>query len=456
MPNKKIVCLGGGSLYFPGAIADLVVRKDLAESEIVLYDIDPEKARQVADTGSRLAKDAATGMTVSVADELPAALDGADFAISSIGGSGAAIAPSVYGTFYHAADMHIAAKYGLCQVIGDTGGPAGMMMGMRAVGAYLEICEQMEKYCPRAILFSHSNPMAILCRAMTKYSDIQVIGICHGVQETIRRIAETLNLPAAELNCRWIGTNHYYWFTRVGHLGRDLTDELLAKVTELSEDESDNLWRRLSAAYGVVVGIPSNNHLIEFYPWATRVKRLDDLPADLAACARRHGFDDTKPMPARQPTDEMRTKLQMQYRQALDAAQLPPEPDDTNWLAGEGLARIIAAISHHRRYVCIVNIPNDGLIPNLPATAIVEVEALTDSTGVRGIAVGDCPLALKGLLEKRLAWQEMVVDAAATGDRRLALQAMLLDEMSLSPQDNQAMLEELLLASRDRLPQFFT
>ena len=457
MAKKKIACLGGGSLYFPGAIGDLVVREDLAGSEIVLYDLDFGKARQVAAVGERLTAEAGHGLTVRAEADLAASLDGADFAISSIGGSGAGAAPSVYGSYYHGADMHIAAKYGLCQVIGDTGGPAGMMMGLRAVGAYLDICEAMEEHCPDAVLFSHSNPMAILCRAMTKYSDVNVIGICHGVQATIERIAGMLEVPAAELDCLWIGTNHYYWFTRVSHGGVDVTDELLAKVTELADDESDNMWRRLSAAYGVIVGIPSANHLIEFYPWATRVSRLADLPEDLADCARRHGFDDTKPMPVNAPpSEEILAKLNAQYTEMLAGAGLPGEPDDGNWMAGEGVARIIAAIAHSRRLMCIVNIPNDGLIGNLPAGALVEVEAVTDSGGVRGVATGEAPPALKGMLEKRFAWQEMVVDAAVTGDRRLALQAMLLDEMSLSPAQNEAMLEELLVASRDRLPQFFS
>ena len=334
----------------------------LAGSEIVLYDLVPAKAQRVAAVGERLAGEAGTGFTVRAAADQADAMDGADFAISSIGGSGGEAAVSVYGTYHHKADMHIAAKYGLCQVIGDTGGPAGMMMGLRSVGAHLDICQAMARYCPQALLFSHSNPMAILCRAMTKYSDINVIGLCHGVQGTIARLAEMLDAPPAELDCKWFGTNHYYWFTRVACRGVDRTDELLAKVTTLADDESDNMWRRLSAAYGVIVGIPSANHLIEFYPFATRVSSQAELPQDLADCARRHGFDDAEPMPTRQPpSDEALAAYEAQYAEMLEASALPGEPDDDNWVAGEGLARIIAAISHGRRAVCIVNIPNADL-----------------------------------------------------------------------------------------------
>jgi alpha-galactosidase/6-phospho-beta-glucosidase family protein len=69
--------------------------------------------------------------------------------------------------------------------------------------------------------------------------------------------------------------------------------------------------------------------------------------------------------------------------------------------------------------------------------------------------MGEAPLALKGILEKRFVWQELVADAAVKGDRRLALQACLLDEMAIVPEKAAAMLDELLLASKDLLPGFF-
>ena len=103
----------------------------------------------------------------------------------------------------------------------------------------------------------------------------------------------------------------------------------------------------------------------------------------------------------------------------------------------------------------IVNVANQGAITNLPATAEVEVEAVTDSSGVRPVVMGEAPTLLKALLEKRFVWHELVADAAVTGDRTKALQAMLIDEMAIIPEKARSMLDELLKASRDLLPQFF-
>ena len=124
-------------------------------------------------------------------------------------------------------------------------------------------------------------------------------------------------------------------------------------------------------------------------------------------------------------------------------------------MLGEGIATVIGSVATGKRQVCVANIANQGCIPYLPPTAEVEVEAVTDSCGVRGLQMGEAPLHLKGILEKRFVWQEFVADAAVKGDRNLALQALMLDEMAILPDQAEAMLDELLNASRDLLPQFY-
>jgi len=451
--SKKIVCLGAGSLYFRRAVADLLVSEDLAGSEIVLYDIDPEKAELMAAMGRRLAAEADTNCTVRATADLADAVDAADFALSSIGGSGAEITPNVYGSYYHAADVRIPAKYGIQQVIGDTCGPAGMMMGLRSIPAYISICREMERRCPEVILLNHSNPMAPLCRAMRKYTSLTVIGICHGVQGGIRYAAEILEVPPHELECIWIGTNHYYWFTRVVHKGRDMYPELRARMAEREPPEGRVLSAELSRIYGYHIVYPQDDHIIEFYPFLAQFDSQEELPYHLAEKARSHGYDASTPMPsAEPPTAEVRAAFLEKYQKMLDEASLPAQQDNT--VTGEGIGAMISAMATGRRQVCIVNIPNEGAIPNLPPTALVEIEGVTDSRGVRGIQMGECPLVLKGMLEKRFVWQELVADAAVKGDRNLALQALLVDEMAILPGEAEAMLDELLAASKDLLPGF--
>ena len=96
MPSKKIVCLGAGSGYFPRALGDLAINQGLAGSEIALYDIDFEKCQVMARLGQRLAKESGTGLKVRACKRRADAVDGADFAISSIGGAGPSLGPGVW------------------------------------------------------------------------------------------------------------------------------------------------------------------------------------------------------------------------------------------------------------------------------------------------------------------------------------------------------------------------
>lgn len=454
MPEaRKIACIGGGSLFFRRALPDLLVSPDLGGSEIVLYDLNLDKARIMTQMGQRLAQEAGTGCIVRAAETLDDALDSADFALSSIGGSGGGLTQQVYRSSYHGADIHIPMKYGIYQVVGDTCGPAGMMMGLRSVPAYLEIARTMEQRCPNAILVNHSNPMAVLCRALNKYTGIQTIGLCHGVQAGIRYAAGLLGVPPHELSCTWVGTNHYYWFTRVAHKGRDMHAELLARLAEQQVPAACQMAKELSLAYRHQIVYPQDDHIIEFYPFGAQVRSIDELPYDLPAHARRRGVGEGLPSPqAGPPSAEEREAALREYADLVNDTALPAQQEDA--LTGEGIGALLSAIATGRREVFIVNIPNQGAIPNLPATGLVEIEAVTDACGVRGVNMGQCPLTLKGILEKRFVWQELVVDAAVKGDRNLALQALLIDEMAIRPDRAAAMLDELLAASRPLLPQF--
>lgn len=454
MGNKKIACLGGGSLYFTRLLSDLLLNKDLEGSEVTLYDIDNEKSERMAAMGQRLAKTTDVNFTIRPVAELSDAVDGADFAVVSIGGSGAEVTKNVYGSQFHNADIHIPAKYGIHQIIGDTCGPAGMMMAFRSIPAYMQICSEMEKCCPDVIVLSHSNPMAVLCRAMHKYTNLTVIGICHGVQAGIFRAAKILELPADELECMWIGTNHYYWFTRILHKGKDVYRELINRLYKIQTIKGEKLSAKLSQIYGYQIVYPEDDHIIEFYPFLSQANGgYKSLPYDLAASAQNFVSKERSMLGEKTASQEARSEFFKNYQNILDEVKLLEKID--NSITGEGVGSIISAIANGQRKTCIANIANNYAIPNFPATAEVEVEAVTDSLGVRAIQMGEAPLVLKGILEKRFVWQELVTDATVKGDRNLALQALMTDEMAIWPDKAEAMLEELLNASQKLLPQFF-
>lgn len=454
MPNKKIVCLGGGSGYFTRALGDIIATPGLVESEITLYDIDLEKAELMAQHGNKLASQNSSGIKVRACKTLDDAIDGADFAVSSIGGAGVS-SGGVYGTSAHIQDVLVPAKYGIYQVIGDTAGPAGMMMGLRSLPIYINICHEMEKRCPNVIFMNHSNPMAVLCRAMDKYTNIKIIGVCHGVQIGIIRIANMLGVSPYELDCSWIGTNHYHWFTKIYHKGEDIYPKVRKMLAERENPSGELMTHKLSQIYGHTIVYPPDDHAFEFYPFTARLSSVDDVPYGFAHEMKEKYEQLEKASKIKLTESEIKAQREAYLKDFagwLKDINLPDEPSDP--LMGEGLGSLIEAISLGRRQIQIVNIENKGAVPNLPYYANLEIEAVTDSCGVRGIYIGDAPMSLKGLMEKRIAWQELVVDAGVKGDENLALQALLLDESAILPEKAEQMLSELLQASKDYLPQF--
>jgi alpha-galactosidase len=104
-----------------------------------------------------------------------------------------------------------------------------------------------------------------------------------------------------------------------------------------------------------------------------------------------------------------------------------------------------------------LNVPNQGAIDNLPADAVVEVTSLVDGYGVRPVHVGALPEPLAATLRGHIAAQKLTAEAALTGDYKTALQAFIQDPQSqarLSMDDIERLLQELLRAHADHLPQF--
>ena len=282
--RKKIVCLGGASRNFSKMYADIILTDGLEGSEIVIYDIDRERSSLMCDYVKKLNDIAGSNFRIKVSKNISDAVEGADFAIFDIGGIGGG-----GGGFYrpgglHMKDLLISAKYGIYQIIGDTAGPAAMMAAFRSIPIFLKICSEMEKRCPDVVIINHANPMAILCRAMNKYTKLKsIIGICHGVQGGIRYVSEILGVEPSELDTVWIGTNHYYWFTKIYHKGKDVYDKLLKKMEKLKPSDNYLFHSDLTKIFGYQIVYPDDNHIIEFYPYLSQVRNSAEIPYKLSS-----------------------------------------------------------------------------------------------------------------------------------------------------------------------------
>jgi alpha-galactosidase len=120
----------------------------------------------------------------------------------------------------------------------------------------------------------------------------------------------------------------------------------------------------------------------------------------------------------------------------------------------EATADIVSAVANGRSVRTIVNLPNTGQIDNLPRSAVVETLAEITSAGAQPLTVGALPAGVLGTLQPHVTNQELIVQAALTGDRRLALQALVNDPLVANLETARHLLDDLLAAHADYLPQF--
>lgn len=262
----KIAFIGAGSFGFTRTIVkDLLSYPLLADSEIVLMDIHKgrlEMARKscqkIVDAGKYPAK-------VKATTNRQDALKDADAVLITILCGNTEI-------WQH--DILIPAKYGVDINVGDTRGPAGIFRALRTIPTMLDICKDMEKLCPDAIMLNYTNPMAMLCHAMQRKSFINVTGLCHSVQGTSEMLADWLKVPREEIDYTCAGINHLAWYTKYTHKGKDMYPAL-KKVVKTNKEiyNKEQVRNEMFLALNYYV-TESSGHNSEYNWWFRKRKDL--------------------------------------------------------------------------------------------------------------------------------------------------------------------------------------
>lgn len=440
----KLVIIGAGSTVFtPGLLADLTASPHLADATVALVDIDGRIAATMARYAERVARERGGRLRLEHAADRRRVLAGADFVTVTI---------AVGGARAWERDVRIPEAHGVWQTVGDSVGPGGLFRALRHVPELVAIARDMEELCPGAWLFNYTNPLTPLVRAVHKVSPIKTVGLCHGVLHTRAAIAATLGLRPAELNLTVAGLNHLGWVLGMRHAGQDVyprfrrvvLDQLAAPPLPPGDPYSgfQEVSARLLAVYGLYPS-PGDRHVAEFFPSFLR------RTGGRLGYGTQSGLDMTNAILA--------SRDGRWDRIAEQAAGRVPLDDDLFDEAREGerVVSIMTAIASDRPLAELaVNVRNDGLIPNLPPESVVEVPGLVDGGGVHGVAVGPLPDGIAGILAARARQQELTVDAALSGSRALALQALLADPLVRSPESAAAMLDEALSRHAPLLPRF--
>jgi alpha-galactosidase len=439
----RICVVGGGSYNWgPVLLRDLAATPGLTGT-VALHDLDHAAAEEMARLGRMIVAATGSSLTIEAIPDQREALRGADFVVVTITTGGLA-------AMRH--DLEVPLRYGVRQPVGDTVGPGGLSRALRNVPVLVGIARTMEEVCPEAWLINISNPMAALVRAVAKATRIKVVGLCHEVLGVRRTLARLFEASEGVIELQVAGTNHLTWLLAVRVHGEDGLTRLRRHLAAGDEVPirtrpephrapfQDN-WRLKLALFETYGHLPAagDRHLAEFFP---------HFLSEAAGYGADYGV----------------LLTQIEHREAgLRAAKervrawlagREPLPTDRS---GEEVADLILALATGREYIAVVNLPNRGQIDNLPREAVVETLGLVGATGVRGIAAGPLPLGLLSTVQPHVLNQELIVEAALTGDRRLAVQAFLGDALVGTVGDFRAvgrMVEELIGVNGAWLPRF--
>ena len=121
----------------------------------------------------------------------------------------------------------------------------------------------------------------------------------------------------------------------------------------------------------------------------------------------------------------------------------------------DAAAALVASLHAGTGDVQVVDVRNDGAIPNLPDDDVVEVSARIDRDGAHPIPVDPLPPEMLGLVQHAKAYERLAIDAATSGDRGDALKALMANPLVRDYDTAKPLLEALLEANRQHLPRFF-
>jgi alpha-galactosidase len=428
----KISIIGAGSAFTREIAMDILLIDGLEGGTIALVDIDERRLELARRLVLKIVEMTGKKWEVIASTDRREVIGGSQFVINQI---------EVGGLETVRYEYEIPLKYGVKQCIGDTLGPGGLFKTLRTLPSWIEIVRDIEELCPDSMILNYTNPMSAVTLLTSRITDIPVVGLCHSIQNTSAQLAEYAGIPYEEMHWRAGGINHMSWFVELTHAGQDLYPVLLEKIKNPELLRQDPVRFDAMKYLGAFVS-ESSGHFSEYIPYYRKRQSLIDLHCSTGYNGATGFYADNWPI-WRKENDE-------QIVQQLEGT-LPLEMQSSN----EYAAVIIEAVLKNEPKVIYGNVPNRGLIENLPADGVVEVACLVDRKGVQPTRFGKLPEHLAALCRSNMAFFDLAVEAVLNKDKEMARHALMVDPLTAavcSLDEIGSMFEELYEAEQGFVP----
>lgn len=426
--NQKIVIIGAGSLQFGlGTVGSIINSEVLKGSTVCLHDINPTNLELVHQACDAAITEGNKNYHLESTVDRKKALKNATYIINSI-----EVTPRFE---LWDQDYEIPRKYGNKQIMGENGGPGGLFHSLRVIPPILEICEDIAKICPNAFIINFSNPMSRICLAVKrKFPNLRFVGLCHEFLGFQFHYAKLLQTSLKNLDIAAGGLNHFgvvlkikYKDTNkdaypdIRHVGPKYLSEYRGILMDL------DLIKFILEKYGYIP-YTQDSHYGEYLSWAWEIADLKGV---------RDFYNGYKAI-----TISTGKRLLRAIKRGKGGRLVKPD--------NERAIPIIEGIitdSNHRE--ASVNLPNDGVITNLPRDLVVECPAKVNKEGIKVEVLGDYPKGLASLLRNQASVQDLVVEAVLKKSKEIAFQALLADPTIEDTSKANQMFEEMLEVNED-------
>ena len=451
----QIAYIGGGSRGWAWSFMTDLSMDESISGTIRLYDIDEAAAKNNEVIGNHLSSrpDAVGKWNYTTCKTIESALTGCDFVVISI----------LPGTFDEMdSDVHLPERHGIYQSVGDTAGPGGMIRALRTIPMFVDIANAIKTYAPNAWVINYTNPMSLCVKTLYHvYPEIKAFGCCHevfGTQKVLRGICEKTfglkDIDRHDIFVNVLGINHFTWFDQASYKGIDLFPVYEKYIEEHFEEgfaEGDKNWANnsfvcahrvkfdLFRRYGLIAAA-GDRHLAEFMPGEEYLKDPETV------ASWKFGLTTVE-----WRKNDLQRRLDRSHRLVTAEEEIELKP------TGEEGILLIKSICGLDRVVSNVNIPNTNLqIPNLPASAVVETNAVFSHNSIKPLIAGKVPEKVKALLMPHIENHETILKAALTCNRELVYKAFANDPLvkgRISNEEIQKLVDDMIANTMTYLPE---
>ncbi|MEN6545466.1 MAG: alpha-glucosidase/alpha-galactosidase [Armatimonadia bacterium] len=426
----KIVVIGAGSASFGrGVIADLLGEpgRQLPDLKVCLVDLNPSALATMTAFAEALKEHHGSAARVTSTTDRREALPGAEFVITAV---------SIQRMALWEQDFRVPQAHGVSHCLGENGGPGALFHALRSFNLILPICRDIEELCPEALLLNFTNPEARVLHAILHLTKVRAIGLCHGVFGLERLASRLSGIPQEHLEVTSAGLNHIFCALSVRDR-RDGSEHLPRLLQQVQEDDTlglPPLYCELARIFDVL-SYPSDDHIGEYFAFGGEF------------CGRKWHYGQESRQVTGEPAPDNAVVRFLR-------GEVPIE--DVAGSSGELAVAVIGALQREQPLrVSAVNLLNNGpLIANLPQGAAVEVPAHVSRKGIEPVAVGALPETFAAHLRLQCDIISTVTEAYRTRDKRLLLQALLLDPCLHGIAQARALLDDMLELQKAYLPEF--